>query len=106
VERSTWTDERLDDKMQGIDRTFELMRDELSGMRTELRDELRGMRTEMRDELSGMRTEMRELRQDLTSEMTGLRSDFNALQRQLIQVGFTLVGVLVAAMTALIIAVA
>jgi len=84
VERSTWTDERLDDKMQGIDHTFELMR----------------------DELSGMRTEMRELRQDLTSEMTGLRSDFNALQRQLIQVGFTLVGVLVAAMTALIIAVA
>jgi len=84
VERSTWTDERLDDKMQAIDRTFELMR----------------------DELRGMRTEMRELRQDLTSEMTGLRSDFNALQRQLIQVGFTLVGVLVAAMTALIIAVA
>ena len=95
MERSTWTDERLDDKMQGIDHTFELMRDELSGLRTDVRDELRGMRTEMR-----------ELRQDLTSEMTGLRSDFNALQRQLIQVGFTLVGVLVAAMTALTIAVA
>lgn len=56
VERSTWTDERLDEKMQGIDGTFELMR----------------------DELSGFRTEMREMRRELTEEMHEMRGDFTA----------------------------
>ena len=71
----SWTDERLDDKMDGIDSTFEMLRDEMHGMRTEMRE-----------------------------EMQGLRSDFTALQATLVQIGFGLVGVLLAAMIALIVA--
>jgi len=65
VKRNAWTDARLDDKMEGIDSTFEMMRDELHGLRTDMREEMRE-----------------------------LRSDFSALQTTLVQIGFGLVGVL------------
>ena len=84
MKRSVWTDQRLDDKMGGIDSTFEMLRDEMQG----LREEMRGLRT------------------DVSSEIRDLRSDFNALQTTLVQIGFGLVGVLLAAMIALIVALA
>lgn len=99
MRRSSWTDQRLDDKMDGIDSTFEMLRDEMHGMRTELREEMQGLR-------SDFTSEMRVLRSDFTSEMRGLRSDFTALQTTLVQIGFGLVGVLLAAMAALIVALA
>jgi hypothetical protein len=40
----------------------------------------------------------------LTDEMKGLRTDFSAMQRQLTQIGWALVGTLAAAMVALIVA--
>lgn len=43
MERSTWTDERIDDKMRSIDRTFDRIGDEMAG----LRDEMRGMRSDL-----------------------------------------------------------
>jgi ribosomal protein L29 len=95
VKRSAWTDERLDDKMGGIDSTFEMLRDEMQGMRRDLREELQGLRTEIRAETQGLRGEMREL-----------RHDFTALQTTLVQIGFGMVGVLLAAMVALIVALA
>ena len=61
--------------MHRIDSTFEMLRDEVHGLRTEMRDEMRG-----------------------------LRADFSALQTSLVQIGFGLVGVLLAAMIALIVA--
>ena len=49
----------------------------------------------MRDEMHGLREEMR-----------GMRADFTALQATLVQIGFGMVGVLLAAMIALIVALA
>jgi len=57
--------------MSSIDRTFNRIDDNLSGIREELR---------------------------------GLHGDFSALQRTLVQIGFSLVGVLIAALVALILA--
>lgn len=88
VRRSTWTDERLDDRMGVIDSTFDMLRDEMHGFRSDMREEMQGLRSEMRE------------------EMQGLRSDFNSLQTVLVQIGFGLVGVLLAAMVALIVALA
>ncbi len=73
----TWTDERIDDKMDAIDSTFHMLRDEIRGLRT-----------------------------DAHEEFTAFRADFSALQRQLAQIGFGLVGVLLGAMVALIVALA
>jgi hypothetical protein len=66
MERTRWSDERLDERFAAIDQTFERIFDELRLIRQEL---------------------------------VGLRSD-------LTQIGFGLVGVLIAAMTALIVALA
>ncbi len=84
MERGTWTDERVDEKMASIDRTFDM-----------LRDELRGLREDNREQFSGLR-----------SDFSGLRSDVTGLQDRLLQIGFGLVGVLLAAMVALIVALA
>lgn len=103
MERVDWTDERISAKMDGIDRTFEMMRDEFAGLRTELREGLGGLRTELRTELRG---EIGGLRTEMRGEMVALRSDFNSLQRQLIQIGFGMVAVMVAALVTAIIAIA
>lgn len=66
-----WTDERVDEKMSSIDRTFDLLHSDLSGLREEMR---------------------------------GVRSDLSSFQDRLVQIGFGLVGVLIAAMVALIVA--
>lgn len=77
IERGAWTDERIDEKMTAIDNTFNMLRDELHG-----------------------------LREDNREQFAGLRSDMTSLQDRLIQIGFGLVGVLLAAMVALIVALA
>jgi hypothetical protein len=53
-----------------------------------------------------LREEMRGLREDNRQQFAALRADFSALQRQLVQIGFGLVGVLIAAMMALVVAIA
>jgi hypothetical protein len=75
MERGTWPDERIDEKMASIDRTFDMLRDELHG-----------------------------LREDNREQFGALRSDISTLQDRLVQIGFGLVGVLIAAMVALIVA--
>lgn len=77
MKRTAWTDERIDEKMAAIDSTFDMLRREIQG-----------------------------LREDNREQFAALRTDFSALQRQLVQIGFGLVGVLVAAMVALIVALA
>ena len=59
-----------------------------------LHAEMREMRADMRD----MRAEARELRAEM-------HADFASLQRQLAQIGWGMVGVLVTAMIALVVAV-
>ena len=53
----------------------------------------------LRDEIQGLRADNRE-------QFAALRADFSALQRQLVQIGFGLVGVLLSAMVALIVVLA
>lgn len=62
------------------------MRAGFADVRGEIRGEIRALRTEMRDELGA------------------LRADFAAFQGRMATIGFTLVGVLITSMVALIIA--
>ena len=77
TERGTWTDERISEKMNSIDSAFNMLRDEIQGLRADNRE-----------------------------QFAALRADFSALQRQLVQIGFGLVGVLLSAMVALVVVLA
>ena len=75
----TWTDERLDAKMAGIDATFVRIDRTL---------------TRLDASVDGLDARM----DALGEEMRALRSDFSALQRTLIQVGFAVAGAATAAL--------
>jgi hypothetical protein len=94
MQRASWPDERIDEKMTAVDQTFKM-----------LHGEMMGLRSEMRALRSDMGTEIRELRSEVSGEIRELRSDFYSLQSRLVQIGFGMVGVLLAALIALIVAV-
>jgi len=79
MERGTWTDDRIDEKMTVIDNAFGMLRDELHGLREDNCEQFGALRDEVRD----------------------LRGDFSSFQGRLVQIGFGMVGVLLAAMVAL-----
>ena len=83
-----WSDDRLDQRFGAIDRRLDDLQDE------------------MRRGFAGLRGEITALRSDLTAEMSSLRGDFSSLRNVLIQVGFGLVGGLIAALAAVVVAVA
>jgi hypothetical protein len=47
MERSAWTDERLDDMVARTDSQFELLRKEIGDMRAEMRGEFREVRRDL-----------------------------------------------------------
>ena len=47
MERTAWTDERLDDLVARVDNQFELLRSDIAEFRTEIRSELRETRRDM-----------------------------------------------------------
>jgi hypothetical protein len=56
MERSAWTDERLDDRFDQIDRRFDRVDGEIADLRSEIREGFASMRSELgaqRSELSG-----------------------------------------------------
>jgi hypothetical protein len=55
MERSAWTDKRLEDRFDHVD-------GELSSLRTEMHDEFRAVRTEMREGFAEVRGEINDLR--------------------------------------------
>jgi len=59
MERSTWTDERLDDMVARADSQFELLRGEIGELRGDLRREIGELREEMRGSIGELREEMR-----------------------------------------------
>jgi chromosome segregation ATPase len=75
-DRSTWTDERLDERMTAIDQRFDRIDVSLEDIRAEIR-EVRG-------------------------EIRGLRDEFSALKDRLVQIGFALAGLHAATTTALL----
>jgi hypothetical protein len=82
MERSAWTDERLDDLAATLDTNVRL-----------LREEVQGLREDMRREVGDLRVDFREL-----------RADFSAWQRQIAQIGWAFAVALTGAIVALIVA--
>jgi gas vesicle protein len=76
MERTAWTDERLDDLAQTLDTHVGQVRDEIHGLREDMREEFRH-----------------------------LRSDLAASQRQVALIGWTMVAALVGGVIALVVAV-
>jgi hypothetical protein len=105
AERNAWTDERLDERMNSIDRTLGLLRDDLSGIRSELAEFRREHREDIRALRSDFVSEVQHLRSDFAAEMRLLRADLTSVQDRLVHIGFGLVGVLVIALSSLGVAV-
>ena len=54
MDRSEWTDERLNDMVSRLDMQVEFLREEVRGLRAELREEIRSVRADMRVESSSV----------------------------------------------------
>ena len=90
-----------------VNRSFDLLRQEMHALRTDMREEMAALRTEMREEMRALRTdmheEMRALRGEMREDVVALRADLAASQRQITQIGWGLVAALIAALAALLI---
>jgi hypothetical protein len=73
MERTAWTDERLDDFARHVDSRFDRLDSDLREFRQEVRTEITGLRSEVGDEISGLRGELR-------SEIGGVRGDIETLR--------------------------
>jgi gas vesicle protein len=82
-QRTTWTDERLDERMNSLDRTIGLMQNDVGGIRAELLEFRRQQAEEMRALREAVTSEMQQLRSDFSSELQQLRSDFSSEMQQL-----------------------
>ena len=58
MERTTWTDERLDDLAHRIDTQLDRFRAEMTEFRTEIRSDMTEFRAEIRSELRESRRDM------------------------------------------------
>ena len=109
MERTRWTDERIDDRMTAMDEKWDRQSEELQSLSAEMRAEFSAVRaeaTELRVEMqagfSGLRAEMTGLRADMQSgfsdlraETAATRADLWSLQRQVVTiVGAIAVGVI------------
>jgi hypothetical protein len=81
VERTRWTDERIDDMVL-----------RLEGGLADVREEIRALRQENREDSRSTRDDIRSIREDLS-----------AFQRQVAQIGWGLVGALLVALLTLLI---
>ena len=87
MERSAWTDERLDDLAAILDTNVRMLREEIAGLRADMHGEFRALRGEMRQ------------------DFRDLRGDLSAWQRQIAQIGWALAIALIGTVVALIITV-
>lgn len=55
MERSVWTDERLTDRFDHIDRELSQLRSEMRDLRSEMRDGFTALRSEMRNGFGELR---------------------------------------------------
>ena len=58
MERSTWTDERLDDRFDQIDRRFDRVDAEIRELRAEMRAGFAELRTELGGQIESLRVAM------------------------------------------------
>jgi hypothetical protein len=94
VERSTWTDNRLDDRFDHVDR-------ELSLLRSEMREGFSGVRGEIngvRGEINGVRGEINGVR----GEINGVRGEINDLRLVIIRGNWTVMAGLIGVIAAIL----
>ena len=94
MERSTWTDNRLDDRFDHVDR-------ELSLLRSEMREGFSGVRGEIngvRGEITGVRGEINGVR----GEITGVRGEINDLRLVIIRGNWTVMAGLIGLIAAIL----
>ena len=65
MERTRWTDERLDDRMSAIDRSLDQLSADVAGLRAEMKEGFAALRVEMHQGFAALRSEMSELRGEL-----------------------------------------
>jgi hypothetical protein len=80
MERTAWTDERLDDFSHRMDAGFERVDRDIRDLRTEMREGFGGVRAEMRDEFTDVRTEVRD---EFTAVRTEMREGFAAVRTEM-----------------------
>jgi len=93
VARETWTDERLDELTSRMEEGFRELRAEMGGLRAEM-GELRAEIGQVREGLGEIRAEVKGLEKKFDAK-------FDALNRTL-QIGFGLIGAVLAGILALI----
>jgi Skp family chaperone for outer membrane proteins len=81
VAREEWTDGRLDDLNKKVDNGFKEMREEFRAVRSEMQGEFQAIRAEMKGEFQGVR-----------GEMQGIRDEVAAMNRNLMQLTWGLIG--------------
>jgi SMC interacting uncharacterized protein involved in chromosome segregation len=119
MERTTWNDERLDERMVAVDHTSERIFAELVGIREDMRsfrlevkNEIGDLRTEVKSDISDLRTEVkseiaelrRELKTEIKTEVGDLRSELSIFRDRMLQIGFALLGVTIASIAGILIA--
>ena len=102
MERTAWTDERIDD-------AFTQLREELRDMRAEmregfrdLREEIRGTRSELRGEIGGVREEIRGTRSELRGEIGDVRADNRSIRGEIAQLKLFMLGSYVTILAAIL----
>jgi len=77
--REAWTDERLDDLANRMDRGFDRVDAAIRDLRGEMKEEFAAVRGEMKEEFAAVRTEMRgefaALRTEMKDEFTAVRGE-------------------------------
>jgi hypothetical protein len=102
MERGAWRDERIEEQVTAIDQAFERLHGDLR----DVRDELQAMRGEFIDDLHWPRSDfLNELRR-VRFDLSRLRFELSSLQRRMARTRFALVGALITALVALIVAIA
>jgi uncharacterized protein (DUF3084 family) len=81
--REAWTDERLDDLNKKVDDGFKEMREEFRALRGEVTGEFQTVRGEIKTEFQAVR-----------GEIQGVRDEVAAMNRNLIQMTWGLIGMM------------
>jgi hypothetical protein len=77
MERSAWTDERLDDRFDQIDRRFDQVDRRFDRLENEMREGFASIRAEMHAGFGSIRNE---LRSEFRSEIGGVRTELGELR--------------------------
>jgi len=91
VERSRWTDSRIDELAERVMRqdVLEVRFDALERAFVELRAEMREMRADVREMRAALQTEISELRTDLSGQVSALRGELYDTRRWLMTMWLT-----------------